>query len=161
MILQPKRWESADDPRFDPIRTKWWFGKLLERKKAIAQLEEVWATLERGGCVLTQEELCDNWNVSPREFRDYQLFWTGGTRVDGSARRTYQAVLDDSYTRYLFAKAESPLHRYFQISAPFFNVPYRRVWELWEIDINFYPTTYEQQLRLRPEDRLRNKSAAY
>lgn len=140
MILQPKRWESADDPKWDPIRHKPWFARLLKRKHIIPLMKgcfDEWHYSEEKG--LTQELVCERWGVSPRELRDYVAFRRG---VAINANPVFQSILDGAYKLYVEHNAIRPIQRFIDDVAPLYGVKSRHVFEMWEVDANFYPTGY-------------------
>jgi hypothetical protein len=148
MILQPKRWQPADDPKYDPIRHHAWFHRIQKRKRVIPLMKGCYLqSLDIGADnndSLTQEELCDLWNVSPREFRDYSAFVEGYSRPYANPKEylTYQDILDSAYKAYCIHNAIRPIQSFIQDMAPLYGVHYRPVWERWETDPAFYPTGY-------------------
>jgi hypothetical protein len=145
IVLQPKRWQAADDPKYDPIRHHAWFQRIQKRKHVLPMMEGCLRQVreDRDGS-FTQEELCDLWNVSPREFRDYRDFVIGWSReyANPKEKLTYQHILDSSYKAYCIHNAIRPIQSFIQDMAPLYGVPYRPVWERWETDPTFYPTGY-------------------
>lgn len=143
MILQPKRWQTADDPKYDPIRHKLWFRRLLKRKSVIPSMEgclRQWReSIMLEHSILTQEQLCDIWNVNPREFRDFHNFKIGW---DNTISPAFQSILDGSYTLYCDTNAINPIQKYIESVAPHYGLKGRPVWEMWEINSKFYPTHY-------------------
>jgi hypothetical protein len=145
MILQPKRWQAADDPKYDPIRHHAWFHRIQKRKHVLPRMQEclnhLWIVKVDGK---TQEELCDDWNVSPREFRDYRDFVNGHSRpyANPKEKLTHQHILDSAYKAYCIHNAIRPIQSFIQDMAPLYGVHYRPVWERWETDPAFYPTGY-------------------
>lgn len=140
MILQPKRWERAEDPRFDPIRHKPWFARLLKRKHVIPMMEGCYKQWMREDA-LTQDELCSLWNVSPREFRDYVKLRT----MDFDLRdisKEFQSILDSAYRSYCIHNACRPIQRFIADFSPLYGKNYRHVWEMWEVNPVFYPNDY-------------------
>lgn len=144
MILQPKRWESADDPKYDPIRHKPWFRRLLKRKKVLHNMKGCYLQyLDIGPDNkdhLSQQELCDLWNVSPREFRDYVSFHDPACVWRISL--VSQSILDNAYLLYCDMNAEKPIQKFIEVVAPHYGIKGRPVCELWETCHNFYPTKY-------------------
>lgn len=138
--MQPKRWEKADNPKYDPIRHKPWFNRLLKRKKVIPLMEGCYLQSKNPDCPHRQEELCDLWNVSPREFRDYCSFLD--EKVWPEVSPVFQSILDKAYGLYCDSNAEFPIQRFIQNLAPHYGKNYRHVWELWEVSPVFYPNDY-------------------
>lgn len=139
MILQPKRWQLADSPIYDPIRFRPWFQRLLKRKKHITKMRACLFEFAGAETALTQEEHCDKWNVSPREFRDFVNFWSGeGPPISPE----YLSILTSAYNAYCEHSAIRPIQRFIADIAPLYGVNYRHVWEMWEIHPKFYPSDY-------------------
>lgn len=143
MILQPKRWQRAEDPRYDPIRHRQWFARLLKRKHIIPMMEgcyQQWVDmLNYEDTTPSQKKLCELWNVSCREFRDFAAFRNGATN---GTSKTFRAILDGAYHLYCEHNAIHPIQRFIEDVAPLYGVKSRQVWEHWEIDPHFYPSDY-------------------
>ncbi len=140
MILQPKRWQRAEDPKYDPIRHKPWFARLLKRKQIIPLMEgcfDEWHYSEEKG--LTHDVVCDRWSVSPREFRDYCKLRGGLPMV---ITPVFLSVLTSAYNDYCESNAMQPIQRFIDSVAPLYGVNSRHVFEQWEIDPSFYPSDY-------------------
>lgn len=140
MILQPKRWQKADDPRYDPIRHKPWFSRLLKRKQIIPLMEAALSYMQVHESDITQAQLCEFWAIDPRDFRDFRAFWQGESF---GTSKTFQAILDGAYHLYQEHNAIRPIQRFIDDVAPLYGVNYRHVWEMWEVDPAFYPSDYK------------------
>ena len=137
MILQPKRWQTADDPRYDPIRHRPWFARLLKRKKAIPMMECAFNQWRAGG--FTQSQVCKNWEIDPRDFRDYFHFHMG---IGDKISPLFLSVLTSAYNAYREHSAIRPIHSFIADLAPVYGVKARPIQEEWEINPFFYPSDY-------------------
>jgi hypothetical protein len=141
IVLQPKRWQSSEHPRYDEIRFKPWFWRIEKRKKVLSSMAGCYGVW-KNNYEFTQEELCDSWNVSPREFRDYCKLLLGDGPVES---KTFQSILDSAYLLYCASLAEKPIQKYIETFAPHYGLKARPVWEAWETNPNFWPTGYLKQ----------------
>lgn len=142
MILQPKRWQKADDPKYDPIRHRQWFARLLKRKHIIPMMDGCfveWLDATGPNLNKTNEQHCLEWGVDPREFRDYANFRVGKCYPRNP---TFQHILDGAYKLYWEHNASRPIQSWISDLSPLYGVKSRHVCEMWEVDPGFYPTNY-------------------
>ena len=130
LVLPPKRFESTDDPRFDPIRPRQWFAKLETRRAKLPFLKEAYRQWDVVG--LTQLQAAANAGVDSRELRDYAAFIEGEPvfQVDP---RTYDAILNDAVARYRGSNAEYHLRHYIEEICPLWGRNPRPITELYDV----------------------------
>lgn len=137
--LPPKRFEPGDDPVYDEIRPRSWFGRLLKRKWQIPFLREAWRCVRYDG--FNQKLASFLHGVDERELRDYSAFVDGkGMAIEPVS----QEVLDDAYHNYCEDGAKLNIRAYISSSAALFGVNPRPVIELWEVHPLFYPSGYKK-----------------
>lgn len=139
--LPPKRWQSSDDPRYDPIRYNRWFARLGKRKQNIALLSECLRQLpvaEDEGKTIRSH--CMDWCVSEREFRDYRNFIYGEPK---EVSQQAQDAINHAYHQYVESNAMHAFHAHLEACAPLFALQPRQLRELWECASNFWPTGYK------------------
>lgn len=142
LALPPKRFESTEDPKFDPIRHFQWFAKLEKRRAKLPFLKEAfrqWST-----CGISQGQAAANVGVDERELRDYAAF-VGAEPISWESKseaRTYKAILDQSYARYKLYTGERSFRACIEEEAPLWGKEARPIVERWEVDPGFYPTGY-------------------
>jgi len=140
IVLPPKRWEWADGTKYDPIRFHKWFHRLGKRKVNIALLEAAWNRWpEQELLGVPACDHCCNWQVSEREFRDYNKFRLG---ISVPATQQEQDAINHAYHQYCESHGEFPFHRHLEACAPLFALNPRHLREKWEVDPAFYPTGY-------------------
>lgn len=143
MILQPKRWQDASDPKYDPIRHKPWFARLLKRKQIMPLMEAALGYMKFHKSDMTQMELCDLWGIRRRDFRDYARFYDQLERKTFDRQlASFQYILNQAYMFYCADEAAKPITRYIQVIAPLHGIKSRHVCEMWEVDPAFYPSDY-------------------
>lgn len=135
-VLPPKRFEEADDSKYDPIRSRRWFARLLERKWQIPLLRHAHKLLLMD-CGLTQETVCEEMVVDARELRDYIKFHHGQVAEVGP---NLQGALDYAYDMYCMDGAKMSWRAHMESGAKAFGLNPRHLMEQWEIDSGFYPT---------------------
>lgn len=140
LVLPPKRWEDAEHPKFDPIRGRKWFPRLLKRKKHIPLLERA---MEDCSCSesMTQEECAEAWGVDSREMRDFVAF---RKNTPSAITELQQSLLDEAYVDYLLEQGSESFTDYIQFAARRRGLNPRPIKELWEVAPNFYPSNYAQ-----------------
>lgn len=136
--VPPKRFEKADDPKFDPIRPRRWFARLLKRKWQIDKLDQAYRLLSLHPD-MTQETVCGEMMVDSREFRDYCVFTQNAA---SETIRNHQAAIDYAYDQYVADGAEMPWRSHLEASARVFGLNPRRFVEKWEVEPRFYPTSF-------------------
>ncbi len=141
IILPPKRFESLEDPRFDSIRHKSWYGKMAKRKWQLPALKQAHAELVAYSDK-TRKEVAESFGIDERELRDYIKFVTG---VPGNGQKPgFLCVLDDSYLKYCQDLGKHHILAYIAKECPFWGLKARHVQEAWDCDPTFYPTGYKK-----------------
>ena len=136
LVCPPKRWEAATSTRFDSIRHRPWFNRLLKRKHQIPALEQALAKMDGG---LSQQEAAAEFKVDPRELRDFAAFY----RDKGwEMSKTEQMALDEAYAIYCMNRGAVPLTQCIRTRAKLFGLNPRALKEAWETNPRFYPTNY-------------------
>lgn len=146
VMLPPKRFEDARDPKFDPIRHFPWFNGLYKRREKLPALKAAFDHWKVN--VLPQAESAKMFNVDERELRDYFEFvmWAVGApqqddRFD-SNDKLFRHILTDAYKLYCHSHGHTPLRTCLSRICPMFGVTTRHVIERWEIDPRFIPNGY-------------------
>lgn len=141
MILPPKRYESPDDPKFDPIRHKPWFQKLLKRREKLPKLKAALDYANKNVC--SQRELWEKFGVNPREYRDYSNYINGYTVYRHDDEALLQYVIDRAYEAYCADGARRPFSEYLTPHSKLCGRHRKWATTLWEVDSNLYPTGYK------------------
>ena len=133
LVLPPKRFESTDDPRFDPIRPRQWFAKLETRRAKLPFLKEAYRQWDVVG--LSQLQAAANAGVDPRELRDYAAFIRGKAIGWDNFKdeRTANAILMDAVARYRRSNAEYHLRHYIEEICPLWGRNPRPITELYDV----------------------------
>lgn len=138
MQLPPKRFDNPNDSRFDPIRHKPWFGKLMRRRAKLDRLRfaySMWKVLKNPQNIAAKEA-----GVDSRELRDYSAFFNQTPRT---ITKDEQAILDNAYNIYCLRNGDDSFVACIQDAASLWGVKARRVQELWDVARHFYPTVYQ------------------
>lgn len=140
--LPPKRFESTDDPRFDPIRHKPWFCKLEKRRAKLPFLKE--ALRQWRDCGITQAQAAEHAGVDERELRDYAAFMVGKPLGGGSVKDfiILDAILKDAAALYEASGAAHSLRHYIEKISPLWGRNPRPIVELYEVDPTWKPEGY-------------------
>ncbi len=137
--LPPKRWEDANDPRWDSIRHRPWFRRLLERKRHIPALKQAYEVIKQGH---PQWKAAAEFGVDERELRDFILFhFFTPTPEKYFAPQSWIDAINYAYDQYQFDGGRLAFHAYLMASAKTFGLNPRAVRERWEIDPNFLPSS--------------------
>lgn len=139
IILPPKRFQEYNDPKFDPIRHKPWFPRLIFRRSKITFLRAALESWKKDRS--KQKEACALYGVDERELRDYSAF-VEGKPISCDNRNQFQSCLDEAYRDYCDGGAQHGIRHYIDILAPLYGLKARHVNELWDTDPTFYPTGY-------------------
>ena len=145
ICLPPKRFEQVDDPRFDPIRGREWFGKLVKRRDKIPLLVQALKAIENEQ--LTQAQASERFGVDERELRDYEKFVNNISSFNDlhkSEKIVYQHILDNAYDMYDRFRARDNFRSYIEGAVKVYGIDARPVWELWEVSPDFYPSGYQK-----------------
>lgn len=137
--LPPKRFEDAEHPKYDQIRGRPWFARLLKRKWQLKLLVCAKNLMLEG---LSQRGAAESFGLDERELRDYMAFTFGDSGSE--VTRAFQDAIDDAYHHYCADRARLNFRAYLKSSAGYFGVKPRHLIEAWETDPFFYPTGYER-----------------
>lgn len=147
-VLPPKRFQQIDDPIYDSIRFKKWFAKLETRREKLPILAQAYSAWTCMPPDTIQEAIAKSWGVDARELRDYADFVQGESRIKEQYgeqdRKSFQAILDASYSHYVGDKASKHIRHYLEAHAALWGYKPRLVGEFWEIDPTYYPTGYKK-----------------
>ena len=136
--LPPKRWETGEHPKFDGVRSRSWFGRLLKRKKHIPMLEQAYLyLLENNDC--SQGMVCADWGIDSRELRDYIKF---RNNQNPEITKTAQSIINEAYVDYCLDSAQHNFVFYIKVVCHRWGLPPRPYRELWEVCPDYYPTNY-------------------
>ncbi len=135
MPLPPKRWEDGSDSKFDAIRTKPWFQRLLKRKWQIVGLDSAHKLL-LGDLSLTQKQVCEDMGLDPRELRDYIKF---KHNINPEITAIAQEIINKAYIRYQNMRGDMSFHSCIEMEAEIDARPPRPYRELWEVCPDYYP----------------------
>jgi len=142
-ILPPKRYESTEDPKYDPIRHHHWFFLLTKRRDKLAFLSSALASYNEG---LTQDQVKERWGIDQKELREYQNFREGRSPKSMKDAAFKAEVLRritlayQAYNRIDGAKSYSSIILSLEMVRA--TIKPRIVCELWEKDPNLYPIGY-------------------
>jgi hypothetical protein len=144
--LPPKRFQSTDDPIYDPIRHRPWFAKLETRRAKLPFLREALRQMKESG--LTQLQAAENAGVDERELRDYAAFMEGRPLGGGSIKDflILDAILKDAAALYEASGGEHSLRHYLEKISPLWGRNPRPIVELYETDPTWYPEGYTKPL---------------
>lgn len=151
--LPPKRFQSTEDPKYDPIRHRPWFEKLRTRRKKLHLLRCALHDMSNEAIGLTQKEAAFHWGVDERELRDYEDFIDGSSKLASREwkypgfGRIAQHALDSAYTAYCEHNAIRHIRSFIEDAAPLYGLNPRHVTELWETDPTFWPTGYQHETK--------------
>ena len=112
-ILPPKRYEHANEARFDPIRHERWFKKYTKHAGKYKEL-------------------------TPREQSDYRRW----LHLWKTPEQTHQAILDGAYYIYSDPSHRPSFESCIRRVSALFGVKPRPIQNRWELDRNFYPSGY-------------------
>jgi hypothetical protein len=140
--LPPKRWQDGDDPIYDTIRHKRWFGRGLKRKHHIPMLKQAAIKYQRDGGLV--KDVCAEFGVNEREFRDWYAF-SVQTAPNPPLGPKEQAVINAAYAIYCDSNADHSFRHCVEKSAGYYGVSRRPLVELWEVRRDVYPTGYSGQ----------------
>lgn len=141
--LPPKRFEDPNDPKFDPVRGKPWFGKLVKRGLNIPSLSAAYTAYQKPDNQLTQVLVAEQYHVSVDDLIDYIKFVENkpSFKVRSDAeRKLWQHILDNAYGVYERFRANDNLNSYIDMAAKTYGIDPRPIKELWDIDPTFVPT---------------------
>lgn len=144
IVLPPKRYESTEDAKYDPIRHHIWFAILAERRQKLAYLGSALASYSEG---LTQLEVRDRWGIDPKELREYENFKKGRSPKSMNSPpfaaevRRRLALAYQAYNRIDAAQSYASLIQSIEMVGA--TIKPRIVSELWEKDPNLYPAGYQ------------------
>lgn len=146
MILPPKRYEDPFHPKFDPIRWRPWFGKLIKRREKIPMLKQAMLAMGVGG--LSQKDAAERYGVDERELRDYENFYCerGTMPAIDYKSKEFQCILDEAYKFYCLSGGEGHIKGFIEAIAPSYGMNPRHVYERYEIDATFLPTGHKPSL---------------
>jgi len=137
LVLPPKRWESSDHPRFDPIRVRSWFHRQNTRKYHIPTLAAAYTSMLTAGW--SQSHSCSFYGVSDRELRDYTN-WREKRPVNRP--EFAQMGLDEAYLIYNEHQGRRAWRDCIRNGAQAWGINGRHLMEAWEVDATFYPSYY-------------------
>ena len=143
IVLPPKRWESADDPKFDLIRHRKWFTRGQKRKHLIPLLKHA-ALLYNSGSGFVKD-VCAESGVDEREFRDWYRFHCQKAAFEPLGPKE-QVVLNAAYAIYCDSNAEYSFSTCVEKAADYYGMKKRPMRELWEVNPNAYPTVYQKPI---------------
>jgi hypothetical protein len=147
-VLPPKRWQPAEDPKYDPIRPKRWFPRLLVRKNKLHNLEAArlkWRSYQKF-VKDAQKRAAEEWGVDERELRDYCKFVEGYSKLleEGPKyRQLAQILIDEAYNLYCHDKGLHSFQFWLKRVGDRSTIGGRQLIELWEVDPTFYPKGYK------------------
>jgi hypothetical protein len=140
--LPPKRFEDPEQPCFDSIRFKPWYAKLYKRREKIPMLaaaRQEWVSTKK-----SQIDVCVEFGISEREFRDYTKYASGVASTCPIPDDVLQYAIDAAYIAYCNDNASDPFTRYIEGAAKLFGINPRQLSEQWETVPSFFPTLYER-----------------
>ncbi len=140
--LPPKRFELAEDPAYDPIRHKKWFGKMAKRDKEINLMKVAYnlLTFDKGDTSIT--EMCKSLGICERVFRDYRRFsdLSSAFNRNFKADPVMQRACNIAYSVYQNDGARKSFTWYLTQSAKDYGIRPILLVGLWENDPRFKPT---------------------
>lgn len=139
--LPPKRWESADDAKYDQIRFRRWFTRGQKRKHLIPALKLAALFYSQGQALI--KTICLEFNVDEREFRDFYRFHYQKAAFEPLGPKE-QVVLNAAYAIYCDSNAEYSFSTCVEKAADYYGMKKRPMRELWEVNPNAYPTVYQK-----------------
>ncbi len=143
-ILPPKRYQNPEDPKFDCLRHKPFYWKLVRRREKLPILRAAHTYWIISG--KTQKEVGAEYKISTRELQDFIQYQRGESRADRAAentRKTYQAIIDSAYYEYNQKAASVGFERLIEIHAELYGQKASVLSELWCVDPLFYPSNYK------------------
>ena len=143
--LPPKRFEQVDDVKFDEIRGRPWFAKLVKRREKLPLLEQALIAVEDDK--LTQAQASEKFGVDERELRDYEKFVNNISSFKDlrkSEQLLYQHILDTAYDMYDRFRARDNFRSYIESAVKMYGIDARPVWEMYDVSPDFYPTNYQR-----------------
>lgn len=136
MQLPPKRFEDPWDHRFDDIRHKPWYAKLIKRREKLPSLKCAADYLHQGSL---QKDAAARFTVDERELRDYVSFIAN---CPYHKPPEYYRILEEAYAEYCGMNGDRHINYFIERIAPSYGMNPRHVTEMWEIDPTFYPVSY-------------------
>jgi hypothetical protein len=128
----PKRFEDPSDPKYDQIRHRPWFRLLLKVRAKIPMLEMARRELAEGA--ISQQDVCEKWNVPSRQLRDYVAFVYGKSKIPEDKVNLTKDIIRRAYVSYCHDMADKNLTHYIAFHARILDLNPRRFVEDWEID---------------------------
>lgn len=141
LVLPPKRYEDPADSKYDPIRHKPWFARLLHRREKIPILKAA-AKEYKTNAWKPVAKIALSYDVDERELRDYMKF-DGNFAVTSLEFGVAMAICELAYNAYCNDKAEEPFQAYVEYFAKRFGVSPRAAVEMWDVDALIIPTGIE------------------
>ncbi len=141
ITLPPKRFQPTEDPRYDGIRHRPWFGQLVKRRVKIKFLKAAREAMEKDG--KSQKDAAEMYGVDERELRDYCAFCEEFTMLPLGSDHALWSIIDDAYSHYQGGNAKFGFRHYLESQTHYWGINPRRVTELWEVDPCYYPTGYQ------------------
>ena len=140
--LPPKRWEDGDNPIYDTIRHKRWFGRGLKRKRHIPFLKQAALKYQKEGGLV--KDVCLEFGVNEREFRDWYAF-SVQMAANQPLEPLQQVVINAAYSLYCECNADKSFRHCIEQAAGHYGVSRRPIVELWEVRKDVYPTGYKPE----------------
>ncbi len=143
--LPPKRFERYEDPKFDPIRPKRWFGRLEQRRSDPERLAGAIAALSSSRRSIPS--VAEEWGVNAVDLTYGRFFAEGRSRVASlpkNERKAVQMALDEAYLTYCLARGDTPFNECLTRAATRLSLSPDKLVDLWETDPLLFPTNYRK-----------------